>query len=120
VFWCHNHCKQATVRAALLADRVPAQCLPRIRSKPDAGQQRQPPSRLDPARESAIRDLMLDPAITPTALRIGVLQLLDGLSALDVQKKLGISRSTYYDAVRILGQHRRSEGVQKSGLPTPP
>ena len=50
--------------------------------------------------------LLLDPNVTPNALRLGMLRLL-GMSTDDAAAKLGLKRSTRYDAIRILGQNRR-------------
>ncbi len=51
----------------------------------------------------------MDPDVPPAALRISLLQILDGLGALDVQAKLGVSRATYYAGHRRAGQARGGE-----------
>ena len=56
-----------------------------------------------------MRDLIMDPDVPPAALRISLLQILDGLGALDVQAKLGVSRATYYAGHRRAGQARGGE-----------
>lgn len=57
-------------------------------------------------RDAEMVSLILDPDIQPAALRVGLLQML-GMSTAEARAKLGLPRSTYYDALRILGQRRR-------------
>jgi hypothetical protein len=54
-----------------------------------------------------VRELLLDKSVPPNALRIGGL-LAMGMSMSEITTELKIPRSTYYDAVRILGQRPRS------------
>ena len=61
-----------------------------------------------------IQALLLDKSVPPNALRIGCLQAL-GMNMKEIVRELGIPRSTYYDAVRILGQKPRSRSVRKLG-----
>ena len=59
-----------------------------------------------PARDAEMLALLLDPNVTPTALRLGMLRLL-GMTTDEAAAKLGLKRSTRYNAVQILGQNRR-------------
>jgi hypothetical protein len=54
-----------------------------------------------------LRELLMDKSLPPNALRIGGL-LAMGVGMGEITRELKIPRSTYYDAVRILGQKRRS------------
>ena len=63
-----------------------------------------------------IQALLLDKSIPPNALRVGCL-LAYGMTMQAIVTELKIPKSTYYDAVRILGQHRRSEGVRQVSSP---
>ena len=54
------------------------------------------------------RELLLDKSLPPNALRIGGLLAL-GMSMKEITAALKMPRSTYYDAVRILGQRPRSQ-----------
>lgn len=53
------------------------------------------------------RGLLLDKSLPPNALRIGTLLAL-GMDMREITRALEMPRSTYYDAVRILGQRPRS------------
>jgi len=108
VFYCHAGCKQSVVRAALIAAGVPGGCVPQVRAKHAAAPTAEPRQQDHSARDSAMRDLIMDPEVPAAALRIALLQLLDGLGALDVQAKLGVSRATYYRAMRSIGRHRKA------------
>jgi hypothetical protein len=83
--------------------------VPQVRAKQAAVPATEPRQQDQSARDSAMRDLNMDPDVPAAALRIALLQLLDGLGALDVQAKLGVSRATYYRAMRSLGRHRKPE-----------
>jgi hypothetical protein len=65
------------------------------------------------ARESAMRELILDREITDNARCLGLLQVLDGLGAADAAVKLGMPRSTYYRALAALT--RRGHGQHRTG-----
>ena len=107
VYCCHAGCKRRVVRAALIDAGVPAGCVPQVRDKPVAAVTAEPRQQDHTARDSAMRDLIMDPDLPAAALRIGLLQLLDGLGAVDVQAKLRISKSAYYRAMQGLGRHRK-------------
>lgn len=55
--------------------------------------------------------LVLDRSVTINALRLGCLRAL-GMSEKEAKEKLALPRRTYYDAVRILAQNRRSHLVR--------
>ena len=93
VWFCHCGCPEELVGRAI-AKAVPC-CTwspPRRKRGPD----------LELARE-----LLLDKSLPPNALRIGALLAL-GMDMKEITRALEIPRSTYYDAVRILGQRPRS------------
>jgi hypothetical protein len=94
VWFCHCGCSEETIGKAIAAI-VP--CYTWSAKRPKRG----------PDLELA-RELLLDKTITPNALRIGGLLAL-GMSMKEITSELKIPRSTYYDAVRILGQRRRSQ-----------
>jgi hypothetical protein len=97
--WC-AHCDPSCDRAAIIAaiaDRVACFSVPRRRR---------------PAPDLAeVRALLLDTSLPPNALRLGVLVAL-GMGAAEAADQLKMPRRTYYDAVRILAQNRRSRGVR--------
>jgi hypothetical protein len=91
---CHCGCSQESVGRAIAAvvpcyDWSP----PRAKRGPDL---------------EMVRELLLDKSVPPNALRIGGLLAL-GMEMKEITAELKIPRSTYYDAVRILGQRRRSQ-----------
>ena len=94
VWFCHCGCSEESIGRAI-AKLVPCYSWspPRAKRGPD----------LELARE-----LLLDKSVPPNALRIGGLLAL-GMSMKEITSELRIPRSTYYDAVRILGQRRRSQ-----------
>jgi hypothetical protein len=55
--------------------------------------------------------LLTDRSIPVNALRLGALEAL-GMSTAEAAEKLKLPRRTFYDAVRILAQSRRSRGVR--------
>jgi hypothetical protein len=61
-----------------------------------------------------VEALLLDKSVPPNALRIGGLLAL-GKNMTEILRELKIPRSTYYDAVRILGQKPRSPSVRILG-----
>lgn len=71
-------------------------------------------ARKPPVNLEQIQALLLDKSVPPNALRIGCLQAL-GMSMKEIVRELGIPRSTYSNAVRILGQKPRSRSVRKLG-----
>lgn len=93
VWFCHCGCPDDAIGRAIAA-RVACYTLSAKRPKrgPD----------LDLAR-----DLLLDKSVPGNALRIGVLLAL-GMDMKEITRELKVPRSTYYDAVRILGQRPRS------------
>lgn len=59
-----------------------------------------------PADPDELITLILDRSVTGNALRLGLLQML-GMSIAEAAGKLGMPKSTRYDALRILGRSRR-------------
>ena len=66
-----------------------------------------PPRRKRGPDVELARELLLDKSLPPNALRIGALLAL-GMDMKEITRALEMPRSTYYDAVRILGQRPRS------------
>jgi hypothetical protein len=93
VWFCHCGCPDELTGRAI-ADRVP--CYTWSPRRPKRG----------PDLELA-RELLLDKSVPPNALRVGTLLAL-GMEMKEITRALEIPRSTYYDAVRILGQRPRS------------
>jgi len=59
--------------------------------------------------------IILDRSLPPNALRVVLLQKL-GMATPDIRSKLGLSKQSWSDAVRILGRNRRSALVRILGL----
>ena len=97
----HCGCKRDAVRAKL-ADLLPGCVSARY----------QPRHAVD--RDEVV-SLVLDKAVTINALRLGCLRAV-GMTEKEAKEKLGLPRQTYYDAVRILVQSRRSRLVRILGL----
>jgi ssDNA-binding Zn-finger/Zn-ribbon topoisomerase 1 len=59
-----------------------------------------------PADPDELITLILDRSVTGNALRLGLLRML-GMTTAEAAGKLGMPKSTRYDALRILGRPRR-------------
>ena len=98
--WC-AHCDPACDRAAIgaaIAAAVACYSVPRRRRRPRPD--------LD-----ELRALLLDTSLPPNALRLGALAAL-GIGTAEAAEMLKMPKRSYYDAVRILAQNRRSRGVR--------
>lgn len=95
----HCECDRTEVGQAI-ADRVICYTVPRRRKPvPDLAE---------------LEALVLDDSVTINALRLGALLAL-GMPVAEAAEKLKLPRATWYNAVRILGQSRRSRGVRILG-----
>jgi hypothetical protein len=63
--------------------------------------------------------LLLDKSLPPNALRIACLLTL-GMPGPQIREKLALSKQSWSDAVRILGQNRRSASAAPVRIPGPP
>jgi len=96
----HCGCARSTV-TQILRSAVPCAATARRARKPAA----------DLAEVEA---LLSDRSLPASAIQVGGLRAL-GITTEDILRRLSMPRSTYYDAVRILGQKPRSASVRKLG-----
>ena len=95
VVWkCHRGCAHADILAAL-RNVISAACLPRA-----PGRHRKPGQ---PPEMKRLADFIVSEKIPPAALRIALLREM-GIPPAEARERLGLKKSTYYDAMKILGE----------------
>lgn len=107
VRWACHHagCDRRAAHRALV--KLVGSCVPGFRDR----------SRPAPDVETATA-LLYDKSIPPNALRLAALRAL-GQSEKEIREGLRLPRQTFSDAVRILGQTRRSASAENSDNPVP-
>lgn len=105
--WCCHHadCDRRSAHRALV--KLVGGCVPGYRD------------RTRPAADiEAATALLYDKSLPPNALRLVVLRAL-GQTEKEIRDGLKLPRQTFSDAVRVLGQTRRSADAENSDTPVP-